>query len=388
MSEYQYYEFQAVDRPLSKAEMAELRALTSRATITPSLLRNVYQWGSFKGNPAQLIEKYFDAFLYEANWGTRQLMLRLPRRLLDLGVAQQYCVHGRLDVRASGEFVVVDFLSSDEDGGGGWIDQIDSEAWLPSLLPLRTELGGGDLRSLYLGWLAAVASGYVDEGETEPPVPAGLGSLSAPLQTLAEFLEIDHHLVAIAAERSEAREEWQPLGREVEQWIASLAVRDKDAFLLRVLNEGGQHLQAELQRRFRQERAPRHPTTGSRHPDRTVQQLLAAAEERAKAEQRAKEEREAQERARRQREEAIARAKQLDGLVGREEELWRQIETLVEVKRAAEYDEAIQLLKDLHDLAARAGASNAFRARAADLRARHTRKPSFVARIDEAGLGL
>jgi hypothetical protein len=43
MSEYQYYEFQAVDRPLSKAEMAELRALTSRATITPSLLRNVYQ---------------------------------------------------------------------------------------------------------------------------------------------------------------------------------------------------------------------------------------------------------------------------------------------------------------------------------------------------------
>ena len=35
MSEYQYYEFQAIDRPLTKPEMAELRALTSRATITP-----------------------------------------------------------------------------------------------------------------------------------------------------------------------------------------------------------------------------------------------------------------------------------------------------------------------------------------------------------------
>ena len=55
MSEYQYYEFQAVDRPLSKADMAELRALTSRATITPNLLRNVYNFGDFGGNPAKLL---------------------------------------------------------------------------------------------------------------------------------------------------------------------------------------------------------------------------------------------------------------------------------------------------------------------------------------------
>ncbi|MFO7739670.1 MAG: hypothetical protein R6V46_14415 [Desulfatiglandaceae bacterium] len=35
MSEYQYYEFLAIDRPLTKDEMAELRALSTRATITP-----------------------------------------------------------------------------------------------------------------------------------------------------------------------------------------------------------------------------------------------------------------------------------------------------------------------------------------------------------------
>jgi hypothetical protein len=216
-------------------------------------------------------------------------------------------------------------------------------------------------------------------------VPAGLGSLTASLQTLAQFLEIDPHLISVAAERSEVREEGQPTGRELEQWIASLPEGDKDALLVGVMNYGGQHLQAELQRRFREERAPRHSTTASRRPGRTVQQLLAAAEERAEAERRATAEREAQERAHRQREEAIARAKHLDGLAGREQELWRQIETLVEVKRAAEYDEAIRLLKDLRDLAARANATAAFRTRAADLRARHTRKPSFVARIDEAG---
>jgi len=34
MSEYQYYEFQAVDCPLTPDEMAELRAISTRARIT------------------------------------------------------------------------------------------------------------------------------------------------------------------------------------------------------------------------------------------------------------------------------------------------------------------------------------------------------------------
>jgi hypothetical protein len=34
MSEYQYYEFLAVDRPLTEREVRELRAVSSRAVIT------------------------------------------------------------------------------------------------------------------------------------------------------------------------------------------------------------------------------------------------------------------------------------------------------------------------------------------------------------------
>ena len=34
MSEYQYYEFLALDRPLEQSEMAALRALSTRADIT------------------------------------------------------------------------------------------------------------------------------------------------------------------------------------------------------------------------------------------------------------------------------------------------------------------------------------------------------------------
>lgn len=55
MSEYQYYEFQAVDNPLTPQEMAELRALSTRATITPTRFQNVYHWGDFKGDPLAVI---------------------------------------------------------------------------------------------------------------------------------------------------------------------------------------------------------------------------------------------------------------------------------------------------------------------------------------------
>src|ERR1700738_513698 len=91
MSEYQYYELQSIDRPLTKEEMAEVRALSTRATITPTRFMNVYNWGDFRGDPERLLEKYYDAFLYEANWGTRRLILRLPKELVDRDSAARYC---------------------------------------------------------------------------------------------------------------------------------------------------------------------------------------------------------------------------------------------------------------------------------------------------------
>ena len=54
---------------------------TSSASLTPTSFVNTYHWGDFRGDPRQLMAKYFDAFLYLANWGTRHLMIRLPARL-------------------------------------------------------------------------------------------------------------------------------------------------------------------------------------------------------------------------------------------------------------------------------------------------------------------
>ena len=88
MSEYQYYEFRAIDRPLSEKDIASLEHLSSRAQITSTSFVNEYNWGDFKGNPLTLMGKHFDAFLYVANWGTRWFMLRVPRKLINVDLAR------------------------------------------------------------------------------------------------------------------------------------------------------------------------------------------------------------------------------------------------------------------------------------------------------------
>jgi len=50
MSEYQFYDFRAIDRALTKAEIAELRSVSTRATITSTSFTNHYEWGDLKAD--------------------------------------------------------------------------------------------------------------------------------------------------------------------------------------------------------------------------------------------------------------------------------------------------------------------------------------------------
>ena len=84
MSEYQYYEFQAIDRPLIKKEQDEIRRLSSRVQLTPNQAIFLYNFGDFRGNSEKVLTQYFDMMFYIANWGTWQLMFRLPKAIVDL----------------------------------------------------------------------------------------------------------------------------------------------------------------------------------------------------------------------------------------------------------------------------------------------------------------
>lgn len=130
----------------------------------------------------------------------------------------------------------------------------------------------------------------------------------------------------------------------------------------------------------------RGPRSDAQAGGRTVAELLSAAEERAEATARQVAERQAAEQARRERAEAAARAKYLESLAGREADLWRQVEDLIETKRPKEYDQAVGLLQDLHDLSHSRQQAAAFAARLGPLRERYARRPSFIERLDRAGL--
>ena len=215
MSEYQYYDFRAMDRALTKAEMAELRSISTRAVITSTSLTNHYEWGDLKANPVKLLEKYFDAFVYVANWGTREFYLRLPQEMVDYKQLRAILPGDAASVRKTGRYVIVGFENESEQG-----DWDDGTGWMGSLMPLRSELLRGDLRCLYLGWLLCAQREEFTGEELEPLVPAGLGELSAPLRSLIEFLGIDEDLVEVAAVAKGQGRNWapHPLPRHYGNW--------------------------------------------------------------------------------------------------------------------------------------------------------------------------
>jgi hypothetical protein len=381
VSEYQYYEFQAIDRPLTEKEMAELRSCSTRARITSTTFVNDYSWGNFKGDEDAWMEKYFDAFLYLANWGTHVFKLRLPSPLLDPTTASLYCVGDHVSVREKHGKMILTFDSEDEEGDS-WVE---GEGRLSALISIRAELARGDLRALYLGWLLCAQSGDLGAHDVEPPVPAGLATLSASLESLIEFLRIDTGLVCVAATASPELRDSEPNLAEVRTWIARLRPAERDDLLARLIvgKDGAvtQELVQRMRRRHGEEQEVDKPATKRR----TVAELLDVAEQVAEERRRVATENAAREKDRRERQAAVARAKYLDQLAGRERSTWREVESLVATMQPKKYDHAVDLLVDLRDLAARNGGVD-FRRRLEELRALHARKPSFVDRLRKARL--
>ena len=279
MSEYQYYEFLAVDRPLDEHQQAEVRALSTRARVTATSFTNEYHWGNFRGDPRKMIERYYDAHLYVTNWGTHQVMLRLPRAVLSLETAERYCIDPHVAAWVSGGHLILDMMSEDE--GGDWVE--GAEDSLSAIVGVRAELAAGDLRPLYLAWLAGWGTWERDEDafdsdeedELEPPVPAGLGALTAPQRALADFLRLGAGLLTIAAQASPPPAETKDDPRKLARWIKNLPAGDKDTLLRRVAQGHGAQVQMELLRRYRGE----IDTTTDSRPRRTVAELLDAAAE-------------------------------------------------------------------------------------------------------------
>jgi hypothetical protein len=347
MSEYQYYEFQSIDRRLTQSEQEALSQLSSRAQISSTRAIFVYSYGDLPGKEKQLLVKYFDAMFYIANWGSLQLMFRFPKGLIDVELMQKYCVEDIVEVSEINDFVILEISINEEEGFDGWIE---GEGNLSSLIGLRQDILQGDYRLLYLAWLKAIT--YLDELDDEdederddddenddeeglePPVPPNFGKLSSSLQAFIDIFEVDEHLLKAAITASVAKPSISE--NSLKEVIKKLDRSEVDTFLLRLL-KGESNLSIELGKKLsgmievKQDENP---------GKRTIRQLLVSAE---KAEK--------QEEYRIEQEAKAARIRELEALAKRETAAWEDVDALIQKGTSKSYDEVVQLLLKLRDLA-------------------------------------
>jgi hypothetical protein len=393
MSEYQYFEFQALDQPLTSAQQSAMRRISHSVELTPARAAFTYTAGSFKAEPSAVVLQHFDAMIHLTGWGDKRLMFRFPASLIDLQQVRAYedPLSRRIIWSPRGDYALLDihFL---RDAGAGWVE---AERWLPSLVPLRMSILRGDYRVLYLAWLKSLTPEDAEDATLEPPVPAGLRDLTPELEAFLELFEVDSHLLAVASGASDMlpaeavqvdAEEGgfagppaalrTPASVELSEIDARRAVEalpryEADAYLLRIAR-GEPLVEVALLRRLREIAGVPVTYPG---PRRTTAQLLAAAEE-ARIRSHAQEVRTAENQ----------RIAELQDLAAREEQAWALVERLSARRGARPYDEAVDLLLKLRDAAAHGGSLPAFEERLAAFCGRVKGKRGLVGRLKAAQL--
>jgi hypothetical protein len=371
MSEYQYYEFLAIDRPLDRTAQDALRSISSRARITATSFTNHYEWGDLKGDPRKFMERWFDLHLYLANWGTRRLMLRMPARSVNRKDMDRFLREiDWVEVWTSGDNLIVDIQRDEEGANDDWDD---GSGRLAALAPLRTDILSGDLRLFYLLWLTAVQDELIPEDEIEPL--QGIAPLTGALEAFADFFDIDPDLVEAAAELGA---DHTVVSRdELRKALAVIPEREKVELLLRVIDDDS-YAAAELRSRLRRKSSA--PAT-----HRTAGTLRMRAQKIREERERAAAERREAERRRQAAEAEKARRVRLKALKQRGASVWREIEDRIERRNPAGYDQAMSLLSDLQTLAVEEGSQDNFNSRVGSIRARHEKKGKFIERLNKLG---
>jgi len=334
MSEYQYVHFLAIDRPLDDRQLEYMEQQSTRAEITRWEFTNEYHYGDFRGNAREMLRRGYDVHLHYANFGIRRLMVRLPAGLpCDRPTFDAFRTECGLEWHA------------DKNGPGGSLEiypesEADTydEIWdglegtLSEIAPVRELLIRGDLRPLYVAWLACTG----DDEAREPPVPAGLGELTPALEALADFFEVDEDLIAAAAERAPPLPETAEADTELQQWIGRLSHDELRELVQRLLAPDAAGVRAETLARVRDEL----PATGwpLAEPARTLGELRAAA---------------LQLQGRRERREQAAakaaRSRRLKAIAADPQGTILKVQELVKQRAVDSYEQAASELADLRD---------------------------------------
>src|SRR6266480_2591777 len=371
MSEYQRYEFMTIDRPLTRAQLDAVNELSSHieASSTHALIE--YHWSNFKHEPIKVLREFFDGFLYWAKWGSPELAFRFPHGLLPANLIEDYDFDDFVTFTRYKEYDILDIHFGEMGGPDEWI-----EHELGSLMPIRDELMEGDLRALYIAWLASqcMMYGYKEDQEEEdyeiiaPPVPPAFGKLTEAQQALAQLLQVPRDLL-LAASRHSTGTMSSTQKDDFATWIELLPADRKNEYLLRLAhNEPGlSRLFVRELRELNRDKDRVKPPTGERVTYATLNSESKTIQ--------AQREREMRER------EQAERLRRLQYIHDHQEQYWFQINQAVEHTVGARYDDAVRDLVDLREAANQFNETQEFQERFRTWVQSYRRRPGLIDRL-------
>ena len=374
MSEYQYYEFAALDGPISDEGLHYAENCSSRADVSRVHWRNVYNYGDFHGSVDRMLQHY-DAHFYIVNWGTAQFAVALPQGILDPKAVEPYLRGHRpyesaLSISDKDNRTIV-WWETTEEGGWGWIE---GEGILSQLIGIREELMRGDYRALYLGWLADFRSDEWRKSRDQtllmPSVPSGLDRLTPALHTLLEYFPVDPDALSVAVEYTRDRK----AGRiPISDTLDMLSFSEMKSLLTRVADGDGMRVMSELNRlTYRKDgNEVKKAVTCVAFAEKAIKAREVRIEKEAKAAE-----------AKRKRA-AAKRKRHLKEVFERADVIWTDFTPLMEVKKPSTYKIVAKQLKELKEAYDQAGKDDDFQTRLTEFRDLYSRRSAMMSLITE-----
>jgi hypothetical protein len=368
MSEYQRYEFMTRDRPLTRAQLDEVNDLSSHIEASSTHAVIEYHWGDFKYDPIKVLHDYFDGFLYWANWGSPRLALRFPHGILPADLIDGYDFDEFVTFTKHPDYDILDMHFGEMEAPDEW-----TEYDLGSLISIRDELMEGDLRALYIAWLATMRmlGSYDEEEEDEdviaPPVPPAFATLTAAQQALAELFQLPEELLVAVAKHSHTTQ--LSINDDFVSWVELLPEERRKNYLVRLAcNEPGlSRLLVKELRELGQGETRVTPPEGERI---TYATLLAESKA-----IKARLERERREQAQ------LAHLRHLQEIHDHQEDYWRQADQAAARGSGTGYDDAVKLLIELRDVADQFKETQQFQAHFYAWVQPHMRRPALIKRL-------
>ncbi len=238
MSEYQYFQFELLEGSLDKAQQAELRDISSRATINRSHFSVSYHYGDLKAEPSGLVAEFFDVGFYYANWGSLNFYLKVPQAAVPEDVLAHAGIVFGFECDLYGSQLVFTFSVEEDDR---YFDDEQAADLLRRLSGIRDELLAGDFRALYLPWLNhALDREDDDDFPVLPLINYDFSRLTDAQQALAELLCVSESQIRALHLLLQQVQGHQPADQNLtpQQQLEQFTAEQKDQLLLMLFQQG------------------------------------------------------------------------------------------------------------------------------------------------------